>query len=76
METLNEWAFVGVFFAIAWVFPALPIIGAWLVRPRKPNALKRQTYESGVETVGDTWVPVPRAVLHLRPGVSHSLTSK
>jgi len=56
MEMLNEWAFVGVFFAIAWVFPALPIIIAWLVRPKKPNALKKQTYESGVETVGDTWV--------------------
>ena len=24
--------------------------------PRRPNPIKNQTYESGVETVGDTWV--------------------
>ena len=56
MNVVNEWAFIGVFFAIAWIFPALPIVGAWLVRPHKPNTMKKQTYESGVETVGDTWV--------------------
>ncbi|MDW8170988.1 MAG: NADH-quinone oxidoreductase subunit A [Anaerolineae bacterium] len=56
MQILNEWAFIGVFFAIAWVFPALPIGIAAIFRPRKPNVLKSQTYECGVETVGDTWV--------------------
>lgn len=56
MNVTNEWAFIGVFFAIAWVFPVLPIAGAWLVSPRKPNAIKQATYECGVETVGDTWV--------------------
>ena len=38
------------------VFPALPIVIAWLFRPRKPNVLKSSTYECGVETIGDTWV--------------------
>lgn len=56
MNVTNEWAFIGVFFAIAWVFPVLPIAGAWLVSPSKPNAIKQSTYECGVETVGDTWV--------------------
>lgn len=56
MAVLNEWAFVGVFFAIAWVFPVLPIVGARLLAPHKPNPLKQSTYECGVETVGDTWV--------------------
>lgn len=56
MEVLNEWAFIGVFVAIAWVFPVLPIGVAAILRPHKPNVLKSQTYESGVETVGDTWV--------------------
>jgi len=56
MAVVNEWAFIGVFFAVAWVFPILPIVGAWLVRPRKPNRVKLATYECGVETVGDTWV--------------------
>jgi NADH:ubiquinone oxidoreductase subunit 3 (subunit A) len=56
MNLLNEWAFIGVFVAISWIFPALPVVLAWFIRPRKPNAIKMQTYESGVETVGDTWV--------------------
>lgn len=56
MDVLNEWAFIGVFLAVAWVFPALPIGAAALFRPHKPNVLKSQTYECGVETVGDTWV--------------------
>lgn len=56
MSVLNEWAFVGVFMAIAWILPALPIVLAWFVRPRKGNAMKSATYECGVETVGDTWV--------------------
>jgi NADH:ubiquinone oxidoreductase subunit 3 (subunit A) len=56
MDILNSWAYIGVFVAIAWVFPALPIAGAWLFRPKRSNVLKMQTYECGVETVGDTWV--------------------
>lgn len=56
MNVLNEWAFIGVFFAIAWVFPVLPIAAQLIVSPKKPNAIKQQTYECGVETVGDTWV--------------------
>jgi NADH:ubiquinone oxidoreductase subunit 3 (subunit A) len=56
MEVLNEWAFIGVFAIMAPVFPALPILIATILRPSKPNVLKSQTYECGVETVGDTWV--------------------
>lgn len=56
MNVLNEWAFIGVFFAIAWALPALPIVVAVFFSPKKPNAIKMQTYECGVETVGDTWV--------------------
>ena len=56
MSVVNEWAFIGVFMAIAWVFPSLPLVISWLFRPRKANAIKMQTYECGVETVGDTWV--------------------
>jgi len=56
MSVVNEWAFIGVFMAIAWIFPSLPLVISWLTRPRKANAIKMQTYECGVETVGDTWV--------------------
>jgi NADH:ubiquinone oxidoreductase subunit 3 (subunit A) len=27
-----------------------------LIAPRKPNPLKNDTYECGIETVGETWV--------------------
>jgi NADH:ubiquinone oxidoreductase subunit 3 (subunit A) len=53
---LNDYVFIGLFMLIAVVFPGLPIAIAWVVRPRKPNPLKNETYECGIETVGDTWV--------------------
>jgi len=56
MDVLNNWAFVGVFFLLAPIFPMLPIGAAAIFAPSKPNVLKSQTYECGVETVGDTWV--------------------
>jgi NADH:ubiquinone oxidoreductase subunit 3 (subunit A) len=56
MSIVNEWAFIGVFVVVSWIFPALPIVVARFFSPKKPNAIKMQTYECGVETVGDTWV--------------------
>ncbi|MDZ4770436.1 MAG: NADH-quinone oxidoreductase subunit A [Chloroflexota bacterium] len=56
MSLVNEWAFIGLFIAVAWLLPTLPLVVAWVFQPRKPNAIKMQTYECGVETVGDTWV--------------------
>jgi NADH-quinone oxidoreductase subunit A len=56
MSIVNQWAFIGVFMAVAWIFPALPLVISWIIRPRRANAIKMQTYECGVETVGDTWV--------------------
>ena len=53
---LNEWSFIGAFLAIAWVFPLAPILIARLLAPRRPSPLKLDTYECGVETVGDTWI--------------------
>ena len=26
MSLVNEWAFIGVFMAIAWIFPAAPLV--------------------------------------------------
>ncbi|PJF40905.1 MAG: NADH-quinone oxidoreductase subunit A [Chloroflexi bacterium] len=56
MNLVNEWGFVGLFMAIGWIFPTLPLVISWFVRPRKKNDIKVSTYECGVETVGDTWV--------------------
>ncbi len=53
---LKEWAFIGIFLAISWVFPAVPIILSKVLGPKRPNAVKNQTYECGIETVGNTWV--------------------
>ena len=56
MNLVNEWAFVGLLMAIGWIFPALPLVLSYFVRPRKGNPIKTSTYECGVETVGETWV--------------------
>jgi NADH:ubiquinone oxidoreductase subunit 3 (subunit A) len=53
---VNEWIFIGIFFAIAWVFPGMPILIARLLQPRRPNPIKVETYECGIETVGTAWV--------------------
>lgn len=52
----QEWIFIAIFFVIAPILPAVPILLAQLLRPRRPNKVKLETYECGVETVGDAWV--------------------
>jgi NADH-quinone oxidoreductase subunit A len=53
---LSDWQFIGLFVALSPIFPAAPVLLNWVLGPRKPNALKQQTYECGIETVGDAWV--------------------
>ena len=52
----NDWLFIGVFLLLAPVFPAMGLLIPRLIAPRKPNPLKMETYECGIETVGNTWV--------------------
>ena len=52
----NDWLFIGVFLVLAPLFPIIAIIIPRLIAPRKSNPLKTNTYECGIETVGDTWV--------------------
>jgi NADH:ubiquinone oxidoreductase subunit 3 (subunit A) len=52
----SDWLYIGVFLLLAPVFPALALVIPRLIAPRKPNPLKSQTYECGIETVGTTWV--------------------
>ena len=52
----HEWLFVGLLLIIGIAFPIIPLVLSRVVAPRKPHALKHQTYECGMETVGDTWV--------------------
>jgi NADH:ubiquinone oxidoreductase subunit 3 (subunit A) len=52
----NDWLFIGVFLVLAPLFPIIALLIPRLIAPRKPNPLKSDTYECGIETVGDTWV--------------------
>ena len=53
---LTDWQFIGIFLALSPIFPAMPVLANRLLGPQKPNPLKQQTYECGIETVGDTWI--------------------
>jgi NADH-quinone oxidoreductase subunit A len=53
---LNEWIFIVLFVVISPILAAVPMLINRLLGPSKPNRIKQQTYECGIETVGDTWV--------------------
>lgn len=52
----NDWLFIGVFLVLAPLFPIIALLIPRIIAPRKTNPLKTDTYECGIETVGDTWV--------------------
>ena len=52
----EPWLFIGLFLVLAPVFPAVALLIPRLIAPKKPNVIKSQTYECGIETVGDSWV--------------------
>ncbi len=53
---LENWLYIGIFVLIGLAFPLAPILLAAVVAPKQPNKVKSQTYECGVETVGDAWI--------------------
>jgi NADH-quinone oxidoreductase subunit A len=53
---LSDYYFIAVFVVVACIFPFVALGLAYLLRPKKPNPVKVDTYECGVETIGDTWV--------------------
>jgi len=53
---LSNYAFLGLLFIAATLFPLAAIFMAFLIRPKKPNPIKKSTYECGLETIGETWV--------------------
>lgn len=53
---LSDYNFVGLFAVVAIAFPFVALGVAWLLRPKKPNPVKTDTYECGLETIGETWV--------------------
>lgn len=53
---LSDWLYIALFMAVAFVLPAVAIFLAGVLGPKKPNPLKKSTYECGIETVGESWV--------------------
>jgi len=46
---LDRYGIVALFAILAVIFPAIPLLLSWVIRPKKPNASKRATYECGLE---------------------------
>jgi len=55
-DTMNPWIFVGLFFVVGLIIPIGAIVAAAVLNPKKPNPIKKTTYECGIETVGDSWI--------------------
>ncbi len=53
---LDQFVFVGVFLVVALIFGVAPVAIASMLRPRKPNLRKAETYECGMESHGAAWV--------------------
>jgi NADH:ubiquinone oxidoreductase subunit 3 (subunit A) len=53
---LNNWLYIGLFLIVASLIPAIAVLLPRFLAPRKPNPIKQETYECGMETVGETWV--------------------
>lgn len=53
---MMDWLYIGLFIGVSLGLPAVAIMIAGLLAPKKPNSLKNTTYECGIETVGETWV--------------------
>ncbi len=52
----TDFAFVAVMMLAAVLLMGFALVGASILRPKKPSKAKLETYECGMETVGDAWV--------------------
>ena len=46
---VNSYGLIALFAIVAIIFPFVPLLLSWLLRPKKPNRSKKMTYESGLE---------------------------
>ena len=53
---VSEFGIVLLFFILGFVFVAIGLAVAALIRPSHPNPIKNSTYECGEMPIGDTWV--------------------
>ena len=52
----TDFAFVGVMMVTVAALMGGTLLAANRLSPKKPNKIKQETYECGMETVGDAWV--------------------
>lgn len=53
---LDQFTFIGVFLIVALIFGIAPIAIAFVLRPKKPNPRKAETYECGIQAHGPAWI--------------------
>lgn len=53
---LENYELIGLLFIIAFALPILAIVFGSLLGPSKPNSIKNDVYECGMETFGPSWV--------------------
>ncbi len=53
---LINYAFILILSGFGIVLPLVSIVAGWILGPRKPDPVKNDIYESGLNTIGDTWV--------------------
>ncbi len=53
---LESFGPVAIFVVVAAIFPILPLVLGSLIAPKKPDRVKLQPYESGMETIGPTHI--------------------
>ena len=52
----TDFTFVALMTVIALIFPAIPVLLAKLLSPKKPSPIKNATYECGLEVTGNSWI--------------------
>ncbi|MBI1948652.1 MAG: NADH-quinone oxidoreductase subunit A [Deltaproteobacteria bacterium] len=50
-----QYSALGVFIAVAVIFPLVPLFLSSLIAPKKPSSVKQSAYECGLESHGDPW---------------------
>ncbi|MFN2135820.1 MAG: NADH-quinone oxidoreductase subunit A [Candidatus Promineifilaceae bacterium] len=53
---LLNYYFVLMLSAVAAIIPIGAMVIGHFLGPRRPDPIKDSTYESGIETIGDTWI--------------------
>ena len=53
---LLDYYFILILSTLAVIIPLSAILIGHFLGPRRPDPVKVSTYESGIETIGDTWI--------------------